>query len=152
MPRGVKELTGRKPMKDRIIMVQRARPKIVRLPNGRTFEARYKRAMHADLPANINFPRVYKQRAAPKGKRRVQREGSIKSKLKKALNVVKKVVKNPTFKSVAKMAIAKAPGAVAKLSTKVKNKRLRSLLVNDMTKTGLDLAAGYAMDKLDNYN
>ena len=50
------------------------------------------------------------------------------------------------------MAIAEAPGAVTKLSGKVKNKRLRSLFDNDMAKAGLYLAAGYVMDKLDNYN
>ena len=42
--------------KERIVMVKRAKPKKVRLPDGRTFVARYKRAT--------------KQRAAPKGKRR----------------------------------------------------------------------------------
>ena len=79
MLREVKELPRRKPTRDRIIMVRRARPKIVRLPNGRTFEARYKLPTCADLPANINFPHVYKQRAAPKGKHRVQRRRGLKT-------------------------------------------------------------------------
>ena len=55
------------PPPDRIIMIKRATPKRVTLPNGRTFLARYKRATRDDLPPNISLPRVYKERAAPKG-------------------------------------------------------------------------------------
>ena len=54
-------------------MIKRARPKRVTLPDGRTFLARYKRATRDDLPPNINLARVYKERAAPKGKRRKRR-------------------------------------------------------------------------------
>ena len=40
--------------------------KTVTLPNGRTFQARFRRATRAELPLNINYPRrKYKQRAAP---------------------------------------------------------------------------------------
>ena len=58
------------PPRNRIIMIKRERPKRVTLPDGRTFLARYRRATREDLPPNIHLPRVYKQRAAPKGKRR----------------------------------------------------------------------------------
>ena len=34
------------------------------------------------------------------------------------------------------------------LSRKVKNKKLKKLLNSDITKTGVDLAAGFALDKL----
>ena len=51
-------------------MIKRERLKRVTLPDGRTFLARYRRATRDDLPANIQLPRVYKQRAAPKGRRR----------------------------------------------------------------------------------
>ena len=61
------------PPRNRIIMIKRERPKRVTLPDGRTFLARYRRATRDDLPPNINLPRVYKQRAAPKGKRRRNR-------------------------------------------------------------------------------
>ena len=54
----------------RIIMVKRDVPKKVILPNGRNFLARYKRTTRAHLPANIHLARLYKQCAAPKGKRR----------------------------------------------------------------------------------
>ena len=125
-------------------MVRRARPKVVRLPNGRTFTVRFKRATREDLPRNIDFPRVYKQRAAPKGKRRQQRGHGLKSVFGKTV----KIASNKAFRNIAKAAIAEAPGAIGTLSGKVKNKRIEALLDNDMTKTGLDLAAGYAMDKL----
>ena len=55
--------------KDRIVMVNRDTPKLVRLPNGRTFYVWYKRTRHANLPANIRLEGVYRQRAAPRGRR-----------------------------------------------------------------------------------
>ena len=55
-----------------MIMVKQDVPKRVTLPNGRTFLARYKRTTRAHFPANIHLPRPYKQRAAPKGKRKVR--------------------------------------------------------------------------------
>ena len=45
-------------------------PKRVTLPNGRTFHARYERIKQQDLPADIQMKTTYKQRAAPKHKRR----------------------------------------------------------------------------------
>ena len=57
----------------RIIMVKREVLKRVTLPNGRTFLARYKQTTRAHLPANIHLARPYKQRAAPKEKRRRSR-------------------------------------------------------------------------------
>ena len=56
--------------RDRIVTVKRQTPKKVILPNSRTFYARYKRATCADLPASVCLEQPYKQRAAPKGRRR----------------------------------------------------------------------------------
>ena len=61
--------------RDRIVMVKQQTPKKVTLPNGRTFYARYKRATRPDLRANIRLEQPYKQRAAPKGRRRQVRQG-----------------------------------------------------------------------------
>ena len=55
--------------RDRIVMVKRQNPKRVTLPNGRTFLARYRRATHRELLANVHLERPYKQRAAPRGRR-----------------------------------------------------------------------------------
>ena len=51
-------------------MVKRQNPKRVTLPNDRAFYARYKRTTRAELPANVRLERPYRQRAAPRGRRR----------------------------------------------------------------------------------
>ena len=56
------------PPQDRIIMVKRARPIQVSLPNRRTFILRYKRSTCAAIPPNIELNRPYKERPAPKNK------------------------------------------------------------------------------------
>ena len=59
-------------------------PKRVVLPNGRTFVARYKRISRAELPPNIVMRRTYRQRAAPRGRRRRQRGRGIFDFVKKS--------------------------------------------------------------------
>ena len=136
--------------RDRIIMVKRANPKRVTLPNGRTFYARYKRATRAELPSNVRLERPNKQRAAPRGRGRRVRQGGrgFKSAIKKVLNFAKKVGKNKAFRNISRAVINEAPAAIENLSKKVKNKRLKSILNSDIAKTGVDLATGYALDKL----
>ena len=58
------------PPRNNIVMIKRKNPKKVVLPNGRVFYAKYKRVDRDALPPNIRIMRRYKQRAAPKGKRR----------------------------------------------------------------------------------
>ena len=146
-----------KERRNRIIMVKRQNPKRVTLPNGRTFYAKYKRTTRAELPANVHLQRAYRQRAAPKGRRRRaavgrQRGRGFKSAFKnvfeKGFNIAKKVAKNKSVRNIARAIINKAPTAHEGLTKKVKNKTLRNVLDNDITKTGVDLAAGYALDKL----
>ena len=137
--------------RDRIIMVRRANPKRVTLPNGRSFLARYRRATRAELPANVRLNRPYKQRAAPKGQRlhRARQGGrGFKSAFKKAFNFAKKISKNKAVRNIGRAIISEAPGALESLSKKVKNKKLKAILNSDIAKTGVDLAAGYALDKL----
>ena len=145
-----------KERRNRIIMVKRQNPKRVTLPNGRTFYAKYKRATRAELPANVHLQRAYRQRAAPKGRRRRRAVGqhgrgfksAFKNVFKKGFNIAKKVAKNKSVRNIAKAIISEAPTALEGLTKKVNNKTLRSILDNDITKTGVDLAAGYALDKL----
>ena len=73
------------PPRDRIIMIKRATPKRVTLPGGRTFLARYRWATRDNLPPNVNLPRIYKERAAPKGKRRRRRVISYRERQRAAL-------------------------------------------------------------------
>ena len=63
------------PPRNNIVMIKRENPKRVVLPNGRIFYAKYKRVDKDALPPNIRIMRRYKQRAAPKGKRRRRRVG-----------------------------------------------------------------------------
>ena len=149
-------------------MIKRERPKRVTLPDGRTFVARYRRATRDDLPPNINLPRIYKQRAAPKGKRRrnrrlipyrerqrsalrqsAQRGRGIGSILKKGFKLGKRALNSRLGKRLARAAISEVPDVLEKLGRNVKNKRLKSILTSDLAKTGADYATGLALEKLE---
>ena len=141
------------PPRNRIIMIKRRTPKRVTLPDGRTFLARYKRATRNDLPRNINLIRPYKQRAAPKGRRRRrrrinQRGRGFGSTLKKAVNFSKKAFNSRLGKKIARMVISKVPNALETVGEKVENKRLKKILTSDLAKTGADYATGLALEKL----
>ena len=62
----------------------------------------------------------------------------------------KKVGNNKAFKNVVGAVLKEVPGAIGNLPKRVKNKKLKSILDNDITKTGIDLATGHALDKLNN--
>ena len=156
------------PPRNRIIMIKRERPKRVTLPDGRTFLARYRRATRDDLPPNIEFPRVYKQRAAPKGKRRKrnrlvvyrerqrralrqrgQRGRGIGSFLRKGFKSGKKALNSRLGRRVARAVISEVPDVLESLGGKVKNQRLKKILTSDLAKTGVDYATGLALEKLE---
>ena len=99
-------------------------PKRVVLPNGRTFVACYKRISQAELPPNIVMHRNYRQRAAPRGRRRRQRGRGI-------LDFFKKVAKNPLVRSLAKKGIGYAPDIYHNLTKRVENKTLNRILNSD---------------------
>ena len=156
------------PPRNRIIMIKRATPKRVTLPDGRTFLARYKRATREDLPPNINLPRVYKERAAPKGRRRkrrrrlapyrerqraalrrrAQRGRGLGSVFKKAYRLGKRALNSRLGKRISRAVVSEAPDVLEKLDGKVKNKRLKKILTSDLAKTGADYATGLALEKL----
>ena len=79
-------------------------------------------------------------------------EEEKRSFMKKGLNFAKRTAKkgynNKSIRNIAKAIISQAPTALEGLSNKVSNKTLNKILDNDITKTGVDLAAGYALDKL----
>ena len=99
-------------------------PKRVTLPNGRTFVARYKRISRGELPVNIRMRRTYRQRAAPRGRRRRQRGQGI-------FSFIKKAAKNPLVRSIAKKGLEYAPGIYHNLTKRVKNKTLSRMLNSD---------------------
>ena len=133
-------------------MIKRANPKKVTLPNGRKFYARYKRVTRDALPANVHLVRPYKQRAAPKGRRRRravgQRGRGFKSFSKKGLSFAKKAFNNKSVRNIAKALISEAPVALEAAGRKVNNKKLKKIPNSDLAKTGVDLASGFALDKL----
>ena len=116
-------------------------PKRVVLPNGRTFVAHYKRISWAELPPNIVMRRTYRQRAAPRGRRRRQRGRGI-------FDFVKKVAKNPLVRSLAKKGIEYAPGIYHNLTKRVKNKTLNRILNSDAAHLALNKAIKTANNHL----
>ena len=154
------------PPRDRIIMIKRAQPKRVTLPNGRTFMARYRRAKRADLPPNVNLPRIYKERAAPKNRRRraipyrerqraalrrrarAQRGRGLGSVFKKAYKLGKRALNSRLGKRITRAAISEIPDVLENLGGRVKNKKLKKILTSDLAKTGADYATGFALEKL----
>ena len=139
------------PPRNRIIMIKRRTPKRVTLPDGRTFLARYERATRNELPRNVNLIRPYKQRAAPKGRRRRRRNQTgrgLWSVFKKAINLGKKAFNSKLGKKVARTVISNIPNALETVGGKVKNNRLKKILISDLAKTGADYATGLALEKL----
>ena len=148
-------------------MIKRATPKRITLPNGRTFLARYKRATRNDLPHNISLPRIYKERAAPKGRRRrrvipyrerqraalrrrarAQRGGGLGSVFKKAYKLGKRALNSRLGKRITRAAVSEIPDLLENLGGRVKNKKLKKILTSDLAKTGADYATGLALEKL----
>ena len=116
-------------------------PKRVVLPNGRTFVARYKRISRADLPPNIVMCRTYRQRAAPRGRRRRQRGRGI-------FDFVKKIAKNPLVPSLARKGIEYASEIYHNLTKRVKNKTLSRILNSDAAHLALNKAIKTANNHL----
>ena len=155
--------------RDRIIMIKRATPKRVTLPDGRTFLARYRRATRDDLPPNITFPRIYKERAAPKGKRRrrrvisyrerqrealrrrarAQRGRGLGSVLKKAYKLGKRAFNSKLGRRITRAAVSEIPDLLENLGGRVKNKKIKKILTSDLAKKGTDYAIGLALEKLE---
>ena len=148
-------------------MIKRATPKRITLPNGRTFLARYKRATRNDLPHNISLPRIYKERAAPKGRRRrrvipyrerqraalrqrarAQRGRGLGSVFKKAYKLGKRALNSRLGKRITRAAVSEIPDLLENLGGRVKNKKLKKILTSDLAKTGADYATGLALEKL----
>ena len=66
------------------------------------------------------------------------------------MRFAKKVRNNKAFKNTVGAVLKEVPHAPGNLSKRVKNKNLKSILDSNIAKTGIDLATGYALDKLNN--
>ena len=112
-------------IKDNYAMRKLDVPKRVTLPNGRTFVARYERINGRDLPANIRMRRTYTQRAAPRN-RRCNPQMALRG--RGIISTLKKAVKHPLVKVLAKRGIEYAPGIYHNITKRVKNKTLSRIL------------------------
>ena len=126
--------------KENYPMRKLAVPKRVTLPNGRTFFARYERIKRQDLPANIQMRRTYRQRAAPRNRRRRPRAQQGRGIKESA----QKVLKNPAFRTIVKKGLEYAPGLYANVVKRIKNKKISNFLNSDLALLGLsqDIKAG----------
>ena len=149
-------------------MIKMPQPKRVTLPDGRSFTARYRRATRDDLPPNISLPRIYKERAAPKGRRRrrvisyrerqraalrrrarAQRGRGLGSIFKKAYKLGKRALNSRFGRKIARAAVSEIPDVLENLGGRVKNKRLKKILTSDLAKTGANYVTGLALEKLE---
>ena len=64
------------------------------------------------------------------------------------LTSLKKITKNPIVRQLGKIAIKELPGVYSKLSGKVKNKKLKTILQSDFANSIVDIGAAYRYDKL----
>lgn len=103
--------------KDNIVAARKTVPKIVNIPDRRRSILRYKRANRNELLANAKIIKPYKQRAAPKNKRRRIRGRGLG-------NFIKTYMKNSTVRTL-RTALKELPNVHDKALKKVKNKKLK---------------------------
>ena len=125
-------------MKKNYVMKKLNTPKRVTLPNGRTFVARFKRAKRSELPNNILMKRTYRNNFA-KGARRPRvggRRGRRNQTGQGIFSSLKKLVKNPILRDIARTGAKYLPGLYQEGVNKIKNKNLKRILASD-TASGL---------------
>ena len=91
--------------KNNYVMRRLDTPKKVTLANGKTFYAKYQRVPRCQLPPNVTMKRIYKRRAAPKGRR--GRPVRKKQRDKGFLSSFKKIANNPSVRQLEKTALKK---------------------------------------------
>ena len=111
-------------------------PKRVTVPNGRTFVARYERIKRSELPSQIRMRRTYRQRAAPRNRRRRQPRQQGQG----IVSVAKKVLTNPAFRAIAKRGLEYAPGLYRNITKRIKNKKAQKILNSDLATLALGQA------------
>ena len=115
--------------KNKIVLVKWDTPKLVRLSNGRTFYTQYKRTRRENLPANVRLERVFRQRAAPRGRRRRQpRQAAAENQQGQGIGsffrVAKKIAKSKIARNIGKKTLEYLPDVYEHLSGKIRNKKL----------------------------
>ena len=122
--------------KNNYVMRKLDTPKRVTLPNGRVFYAKYKRVKRSELPPNIILRRYYRQRAAPRGRRRVAQQG------RGIFSTLKKIAKNPIIRKLAKKGLSYARHVYNYGVSKINNKKAKKILGSDTAKNLVNNLAG----------
>ena len=95
------------------------------------------------MPPNIVMRRTYRQRPAPRGRRRrraPQGQGIF--------DFVKKVARNPLVKSIAKKGLEYALGVYQNLTKRVKNKTFKRIFNSDAAHLALNKAIKTSNNRL----
>ena len=90
----------------------------------------------------ILMRRTYTQRAAPRGRRRRRAQQG-----QEIFDFVKKVVRNPLVRSIARKGLEYEPGAYQNLTERVKNKTLKGVLNSDVAHSALNKATKTANNR-----
>ena len=126
--------------KDNYVMMKRATPKQVTLPDGRTFVARYERVPRSRLPPHIKIRRRY--RGAPVRQGGWRMVSFIKRLLPFGKKGDKKVITSSAAKKLAKnfsnKALDKAPDVIDSLSNRTNNKAIKKVLNANITKAAVN--------------
>ena len=126
--------------KDNYVMMKRATPKQVTLPDGRTFVARYERVPRSRLPPYIKIRRRY--RGAPVRQGGWRMVSFIKRLLPFGKKADKKVITSSAAKKLAKIfsnkALDKAPDVIDSLSNRTNNKAIKKVLNANITKAAVN--------------
>ena len=80
--------------------------------------------------------RIYRQRAAPRNRRRRPRAQQGRG----IQEVAKKVISNPAFRAAAKKGLEYAPGLYQNIVKRIKNKKVSNFLNSDLALLGLSQA------------
>ena len=123
--------------KDRIAMVKRDTPKLVRLRNGRTFYARYKRTKRTNLPAWWQSRQV-----AAAANQQGWGIGDF-------FRVAKKIAQSKIARNIGKKALEYLPDVYKNLSGKIKNKELKKIFDSDSIKKLVRYGLSYGQNKLE---
>ena len=113
-----------------LVMGKLAKTNKFKLPNGRTFTARYEgrtKNKKGVLPSNVHL-KSFPVRAAPEGQHRRRRVNQQHGQsLGSLFRLAKKVVRNPIVKKLSREILPRLPDLYSKGTSKIKNENLKRI-------------------------
>ena len=103
-----------------LINIKLDTPKRVTIPNGRVFYAKYKRVKRSELLPNTILRRHYRQRALPRGRRRI-----VAQQGRGIFSTLKKIAKSLIERKLAKKALSYTSHVYNYGVTKINNTRAK---------------------------